>query len=200
MATPRGPSLQAMNVARDMRRTFPGGRNGRTGLAPTKRAPQPTGTRVPSTGTLHYYGAMNVGIGTAVGDSLSGGDNFFLPEATPTDDFQNGAAASWSLVDGEFTATAGGYWALWCAVAISGCDPDDKLTLKLTAETIGIVEMPLLNDGGDVRGAAQIGPAPAFPDTTAFIAKVHFSGTGSPVWAGGQMSFWPTGLFPEVSA
>jgi hypothetical protein len=141
---------------------------------------------------------MSIGIGGAVGDPLSGGDNYFLPEGTPTDDFVNGADAAWSLVDGECTALVGGYWALRCEVTISGADPGDLFTLKVTASTIGTVEVPLLNDAGDVRGAAQVGPAPAFPDISTFVAKVHWSGTGSPVWAGGQITFWPTGLFPEV--
>lgn len=148
--------------------------------------------------SLHYYGAMNVTAGGLVGDFLSGGDDYVLLEGTPTDDFVNGAAASWSLVDGEYTAQAGGYWALWCAVEFTGADPGDLLTLKLTASTIGTVEMPLLNDGGDVRGAAQIGPCPAFPDITTFTAKVNWSGTGAPEWVGAQATFWPTGLFPEV--
>jgi hypothetical protein len=148
---------------------------------------------------LHYYGAMNVGAGGLVGDFLGGGDDYVLCEATPTDDFTNGADAEWSLVDGEFTPLVGGYWALWCTVSITGLAPGDLLTLKVTASTIGTVEVPLWTDGSDARGAIQIGPAPAFPDISTFYAKVNWEGTGSAEWAGAQMTFWPTGLFPEVS-
>ena len=192
-AMPRRPADQQTRSG--VRRKAYVGRGTPGVAAVTRRLDRPESEVVAG---LNYYGAMSVGIGGAVGDPLSGGDNFFLPEATPTDDFVNGAAASWSLVDGECTAQAGGYWALRCEVTIEGADPGDLFTLKLTASTIGTVEIPLLNDGGDVRGAAQVGPAPAFPDTSTFTAKVHWSGTGSPVWAGGQLTFWPTGLFPEV--
>jgi hypothetical protein len=193
---PRREPMQG--VARAVNRGQGGMAGGRySGLSKVRRN-RPESRETPDPAGLHYYGAMNVGIGGLAGEFLDSGDNFFLPEATPTDDFANGAAATWTLGAGEFTAQTGGYWALWAAVSITDCDPSDLLTLKLTVSSIGTVEIPLLNNGGDVRGATQIGPCPAYPDTTTFTVKVNYAGFSSPTWVGGQASFWPTGLFPEV--
>jgi hypothetical protein len=199
MVTPRPGGTPGTNLARDAKRVWSGAGRGRAGLGPVSRD-QPRAGRAAPTAQLHYYGALNVGAGALIGTPVGpSADDILVFQASPTNDFTNGADGSWSSVDGEFTAQTGGYWALWVSIDISPCDPGDVGSLKLSAGSIGEVEVPLINIGGEMRGACQVGPAPAFPDTTSFVARIFYDGTSTgAVITGAQAAFWPTGLFPEV--
>ncbi len=199
MSTPRGPSLQAMNVARDMRRVFPGGKNGRTGLAPPKRTAQPTAVRAPSPGDgLHYYGQLRVTVGDLAGDFVDS-ETLILFEGTPTDDFQNGASGSWDLGTGKFLPGTGGYWGLWTDIVIGSVTSTDVGYLEGSASTTGNIRIPFYNTGSTLRAGVQIGPVPMF-EGDFFKVIAHVDSTFSGVVAGGQAVMWPTGLFPEESA
>lgn len=201
MSTPMPGRSTAQNVASQAQRAAPGLRGGsRPGLGPTVGGPPVPSAPISLPGALAYYGAMNVGAGALVGTPVgpSSSDILVFQDA-PTDDFRNGAAATWSSVDGEFTADAGGYWALLVDVTVGSVGASDVGYLELIASSVGNLRIPMFNNGSSLRGSVQIGPAPAFPAISTFSAKLHFSGSVAATITGAQATFWPTGLFPEVA-
>lgn len=193
MSTPRQPSPQGMNVARDMRRSFLGGKNGRTGLSPVTRGAQPEGVRAQTIGGLDDYGFYRVDGGAYVGTVLNMGLNEIAPKAE-TNTLTDSGSATYNPANGMFQVQRAGLWVLMAYIRV---DTMPTGYLYLQTGRAGFAEagpnQPFIDNGSDIEAAGVTAPGVAFVGS--FLGAQVLLGVGGPVVESAYVVLYPIAFF-----